>query len=461
MEALAGSPAPPRRMRLVSTSSGPVRRRARRGFPHQQPADIDMQLGLECDSGDATHLVDDHGEMMPTPQALRNVLRDPGVRAILSKQRAAILAAMGKEDATGEGSVPTAAFRRVMLALQPGFKPAQVEDLEHSLLFLARVGRERGGLPASGLGGPELVPYCLLFSEEAPEPPPPSPAQLAAGEGLAGAAAQAFEDRTAARDGESGEEDETPALPNAIPRDAHVRAQEAEEPDHPTPAARGEGVSARMIEGRTVSTALRARAAASARFRLPSVEDLLDAAPITAAAVRASVPELLASADVSVNLSAYSSIGVIAVFFASLSITCTTALLASARVRRPDPASPHPDLTLCNANGQELESAPWILTLTFAAHSLVIVLNVFTVLSMSMVYYYGQLHIGHGFNETATHFVRNPLVKRLRHASLDAFWASAPLFMIAMALTFLSQVRSAAALMPCRATAGAGLWACA
>ena len=67
MEAL-GSPAPPRRMRLVSTSSGPVRRRARRGFPHQQPADIDMQLGLECDSGDATHLVDDHGEMMPTPQ---------------------------------------------------------------------------------------------------------------------------------------------------------------------------------------------------------------------------------------------------------------------------------------------------------------------------------------------------------------------------------------------------------
>ena len=97
MEALGSSPAPPRRMRLVSTSSGPVRRRARRGFPHQQPADIDMQLGLECDSGDATHLVDDHGEMMPTPQALRNVLRDPGVRAILSKQRAAILAAMGKE----------------------------------------------------------------------------------------------------------------------------------------------------------------------------------------------------------------------------------------------------------------------------------------------------------------------------------------------------------------------------
>ena len=79
---------------------------------------------------------------------------------------------------------------------------------------------------------------------------------------------------------------------------------------------------------------------------------------------------------------------------------------------------------------------------------------------MSMVYYYGQLHIGHGFNETATHFVRNPLVKRLRHASLDAFWASAPLFMIAMALTFLSQVRSAAAPVPSRPTVRAGLWAC-
>ena len=31
---------------------------------------------------------------------------------------------------------------------------------------------------------------------------------------------------------------------------------------------------------------------------------------------------------------------------------------------------------------------------------MVVVLNIFTVLTMSMIYYYGQLHIGHGLNET-------------------------------------------------------------
>ena len=34
---------------------------------------------------------------------------------------------------------------------------------------------------------------------------------------------------------------------------------------------------------------------------------------------------------------------------------------------------------------------------------------------------------------------RNQAVKKLRRYALDAFWASAPLFMVAMALTFLSQ----------------------
>ena len=64
-----------------------------------------------------------------------------------------------------------------------------------------------------------------------------------------------------------------------------------------------------------------------------------------------------------------------------------------------------------------------------------VVLDVFCVLTMSMVYYYGQLQLGHGFYETAENFVASPNVKRLRHAALDAFWASAPLFMIAMGLT--------------------------
>jgi len=40
----------------------------------------------------------------------------------------------------------------------------------------------------------------------------------------------------------------------------------------------------------------------------------------------------------------------------------------------------------------------------------VVVLDVFAVLTMSMVYYYGQLHIGHGFEETAERFVASRTV---------------------------------------------------
>lgn len=47
-----------------------------------------------------------------------------------------------------------------------------------------------------------------------------------------------------------------------------------------------------------------------------------------------------------------------------------------------------------------------MLNATFATHALVVVLNIFTVLTMSMIYYYGQLHIGHGLNETVRHVFR-------------------------------------------------------
>ena len=72
--------------------------------------------------------------------------------------------------------------------------------------------------------------------------------------------------------------------------------------------------------------------------------------------------------------------------------------------------------------------------------SLVLVLNCFTALAMTMINYYGQLHIGHGMSETAAYFVqRNESVKRLRRVAMDAFWSSPPLFMISMGLNFLSE----------------------
>ena len=468
MEAISSSPQPPR-IRLVSANRHPRRQFA------------DMHVGLELQTGSETHLIEDGGEVLPTPQALRNVLADTAVRQILVQHKPTILVAMAVEDTGGEGCVELGSFRRIMESLQIGFTTRQVEDLANSLLFLAQVGRAHGMFTP---GGPSLVPYSLLFtkavspavpmeddgddSQDAPSPmataaPPGSARSIRHGmsSGMAVLAAAMHE---VDQDDDDGEEDELP-LPHAIPSEAARRKLPFADTDSVADSEAGSQVSAKsggrltLSDGRTVSAAARARAAASQRFRLPSitssdgteggrdtaladartfsaaarsraaashrfrlpsVESLFDAAekPISAVSVRASVPELLASANVSVNLSAYSSIGVIAVFFASLSISVVVALLTGS---------------------QHLERMPVLLTATFAAHSLVIVLNVFTVLTMSMVYYYGQLHIGHGFEETASRFVRNPVVKRLRRMALDAFWTSAPIFMIAMGLTFLSQ----------------------
>ena len=96
------------------------------------------------------------------------------------------------------------------------------------------------------------------------------------------------------------------------------------------------------------------------------------------------------------TLDAYSSIGMIAVFFASLSLTI-----------------------LSNA---DLEGASTLETVAICIMSGVLVLNVFTVLTMSMIYYYGQLHIGHGMSETAAYFVqRNKKVRILRRLSCTIY----------------------------------------
>ena len=93
MEAIS-SPAVPPRLRLVS---------ANRQLPQRGVAD--MHVGLELETGAATHLIDGGGEAVPTPQALRNVLADADVRRMLAQHKQKILAAMGAEDTSGEGRV--------------------------------------------------------------------------------------------------------------------------------------------------------------------------------------------------------------------------------------------------------------------------------------------------------------------------------------------------------------------
>jgi hypothetical protein len=165
----------------------------------------------------------------------------------------------------------------------------------------------------------------------------------------------------------------------------------------------------------TLSYKRKARQDAARQFRLPSLEDLL----IDSVSDRGSLPIVGSSfiarkghdtssqqpgrlateqatnasnaatddAHIAMNLQAYLSIGMIAVFFCSLSLSTINAYLPVAR-----------------GSIMDTEESSWLqffLAASFATHALVVVLNIFTVLSMSMIYYYGSLHIGHGLAETA------------------------------------------------------------
>ena len=97
-----------------------------------------LRLGLVASPGPDN--ADEH--FVATPQALRNVLRDPIVASILRKHRVYIRSAFEAEDTHGEGSVSVAIFRRVLSAQQIGFQTRQIEDLEKSLQFLGRLESE-------------------------------------------------------------------------------------------------------------------------------------------------------------------------------------------------------------------------------------------------------------------------------------------------------------------------------
>ena len=81
--------------------------------------------------------------------------------------------------------------------------------------------------------------------------------------------------------------------------------------DTPAPGVNAAGAVNVVRTASSYKAALQRRAAGARRFRMPSVEDLMDltAAPITVARVRASMPELLEESNINVNLNAYSSIG--------------------------------------------------------------------------------------------------------------------------------------------------------
>jgi hypothetical protein len=395
-----------------------------------------------------------------TPQSLRNVLQDPLIASILRAHRERIFGALTAEDNTGEGSLHVDTFRRVLVDLGIGFQAYHVEDLVQSLQFLGRLEREGSPqLPSiqEGHNDPlqlltdadfkQMVPYSHLFSNVSDIATVEEQAAAAmvvqmmeeggddASEEQGGEAAEAGEAFTAATErglvtaaaaaavqelGGEPDDDKVTPLPRALPiapgaipgavvgydsphpplptptaaRSRGWRRQQQRAPMAPPPPSPNEpsdgasGVGAKIQAFKRTQSgydeALKRRAHAARRFRLPSVEDLIDhAAPagLAASNVRASMPELLAEANISVNLNAYSSIGVIAVFFTSLSITVMASLLAA-----------------------DLEET-FLTTGGMICHSLVVVLDVFCVLTMSMVYYYGQLHIGHGFSETAERFV--------------------------------------------------------
>ena len=136
-------------------------------------ADFERAVGFDS-AGTPTHLrlqrsASNFDESVTTPQALRNVLRDPVVASVLRSHREQIFDEFVKVDTTGDGSVHTTEFRRILREMDLGFRPDHIEDLIQSLQFLGRLEREGSSeLPSIRVSSDELhllmVPYSHLFS---------------------------------------------------------------------------------------------------------------------------------------------------------------------------------------------------------------------------------------------------------------------------------------------------------
>jgi len=124
--------------------------------------------------------VSESGEVLPTPQALHDVLGDAATRHVLATHRATIRSALAAAAVDGSVLLAPETFRSTLLSLQLGFNPKQVDDLLQCLVYLGRLGEARGAMPpAVGPDGiTELVRFSLLFQHDdastapaAPEPP--------------------------------------------------------------------------------------------------------------------------------------------------------------------------------------------------------------------------------------------------------------------------------------------------
>jgi hypothetical protein len=125
-------------------------------------------------------VVSESGEVLPTPQALHDVLGDAATRHVLATHRATIRSALAAAAVDGSVLLAPETFRSTLLSLQLGFNPKQVDDLLQCLVYLGRLGEARGAMPpAVGPDGiTELVRFSLLFQHDdastapaAPEPP--------------------------------------------------------------------------------------------------------------------------------------------------------------------------------------------------------------------------------------------------------------------------------------------------
>lgn len=396
------------------------------------------------------------GAVLPAPQALQDVLDDATTRHLLTAHRATIMKALTRA-ADASCSLRPEVFRSTLISLQL-FEPKQVDDLVESLLYLGRVGKTHGSIPtAKAPDGTELVCFTLLFHHNAVSASTQDVAPLPPGLVHVDSPAVSL---TAAATREAPREDnnkwgdakilrtQREALGSRfrLPSESEITAldktdtainqvtdsqdeesdvEEEDEYEDLTPE----------LKATRIRTLAQNRNQTAQRFRLPSVEELImDAAysPGRTNSNRTSSDTMLGgppgrrrdtmpavalmdnNGNIAGTLDAYSSIGMIAVFFASLSLTVLSA--------------------------EDLDGASRLMKASICLMCVVLVLNIFTVLTMSMIYYYGQLHIGHGMSETAAYFIqRNRQLKNLRRWALEAFWASAPLFMVAMGLKFLSQ----------------------
>jgi len=109
------------------------------------------------------------------------------------------------------------------------------------------------------------------------------------------------------------------------------------------------------------------------------------------------------------RLDAYNNIGIIAALLAGLSLQTLTAVTTAE----------------LEAEATDAEAVLFVCLNTF-----VIIANLFTVLTVTMIYYYAKLYTAGGLERLAADFLKKPAVRTLRHSALYAFWLSLPAFLV-------------------------------